>query len=90
MTFNGTSGRESPARTTRTLVLNGGDGTLGSPINSSGGSEGSRGERNLSLGSSEVGLVTEIHFREFFVGQVSKLGDTVASSVVLVEHFDSS
>jgi len=84
--FKTGSSSERPASTALTLVLNGGDGSLLSPINR-GGDRGSFIEGDGFLGS-----VGEDHFftvhavsggGEFFVGQVSEDGKTKDGSGVL-------
>jgi hypothetical protein len=94
-TFKDTSGRERPAGTALALILNGGNGTLVSPINGVGESEGSsHGESGfLSLGGGEG--TGSIHSLEFSSSQVSELVDGEldisgfrVESVDLVEVFN--
>jgi hypothetical protein len=91
LTFDGTSGGESPARTALTLVLNGGDGTSGDPVDGGGSLETSsfNGERGLGdlLGSL---VVTEVERLEFILGEIRELVDGELSElVVLGEELDS-
>jgi len=69
-TFKSTSGGESPARTARSLVLNGGDGTLSSPI------PRSRGIINVELldfTESLRGESTSVDSTEFLRRHISKV-----------------
>lgn len=90
-TFNSTGGGERPARTTLTLILNGGDGTLGGPVDFDTFVVQS-GSRELD---SLLDLQGKVHRLEFFSGEIHELGDTVIFGVglgdleVISENLDS-
>jgi hypothetical protein len=78
--FEGTSGGESPAGTTLTLVFDGGNGTLGGPVNGSGPGRESVGVGGSDVGGVEVFASEEAGFAgvflEFLVGEIREFGDT--------------
>lgn len=89
--FHQTSGGESPARTTFTLILNGGDSTLRSPINR--GSDGGGGQREglfFKIDGSIDFVLHEILEGEFFLGQISEFvgGGSVSELGVIVVGFN--
>jgi hypothetical protein len=83
--FEGASGGESPAGTAGSLVLDGSDGTLSSPINGGGevlSIEDSSG--SISLG---LGVVTSVHSTEFFSGQISKVVQSEGNIILSLVEF---
>lgn len=82
-TFGGTGGGERPARSALALVLNGGDGSLGSPV--PGG-----GERNVGLGVGVKRCLGHVHSvgpaSELFESQVSELVKSDGESWQLISR----
>ena len=79
-TLHGTGGGESPAGTALSLVLDGGDGTLGSPVDGVGEVLG--GELLDGVGLLHVSLVA-IHGSSLFGSVVSELVDTDSPGVAV-------
>jgi len=74
-TFDGAGGGKRPARSALSLVLDGGDGTLGAPIN--GGGESLRGNsgRGHAGGGIHAGVILVVEGAELVQGEVSELVD---------------
>jgi len=79
--LSGTSGRERPARSALSLVLDWGDGTLGSPIPRSGSGVNVVGL--VDLGDNDVGLGSEVDSGKLLAGEIGEL--VHANSEGLVE-----
>jgi len=84
-TFEGTSGGESPAGSARGLVLNGGDGTLSSPIDGFGEV---LNVEDLSGSTSGLGGVTSIVSTEFFSGQISEVVQSEGNIILDLVEFE--
>jgi len=76
-TLDGASGREGPARAALSLVLDGGNGTLGAPVNSSGID---LGEGDLIAGAGGV-HGAKVGGGELSQGQIGELVDTEGEGV---------
>jgi len=91
-TFESTGGRERPARAALSLILDGGNSTLVSPINGVG--EGSKGTRSSQRGSGGSNLFSteetgSIDGLEFSFSQVSELVDGKSDTGVFsIESLD--
>lgn len=86
LTFNVTGGRESPASTDGTLVLDGGDGTILTPVETIGGVLRNLLE-TMILGVSEVsggGVGHEDLIDKFIGGHVRELIDAIFSSTFFI------
>jgi len=86
-TFEGTNGRESPAGTARSLVLDGGDGTLSSPIDGGGEVLSSEGVDGFSS-SVTSGGVTSVDGTEFFRAQISKVVQSELDIILDLVEFE--
>lgn len=91
LSFDGTSGGESPARAALALVLNGGDGTGGDPVDGGGSLETSSFDGERGLGGLLDGLVvTKVESLEFILREIRELVDgELSEGVVLSEELDS-
>jgi len=77
MSLNGGGGRESPAGSARSLVLDWVDGTLGSPVNRGGGWEG-----ELKVGWEGLWSLVSEHLSEFLFSHVRELVMSVGGGSV--------
>ena len=90
LSFHGASGGEGPARAALSLVLDGGDSTSISPINTGWECLGRVGDEQVVLGEWLSALVTVHSSAEFLVGEVSEVVhgelDAGVSGVVLTNE----
>lgn len=83
--FNGTGGRESPARTTTSLILNISNLVSINPVDINAGISINVSSDGFSR---EFTLFSKISADEFFLGQIEELGDTISTSFVLLDDFE--